>query len=86
MDNAMDAFVKVEKGRVKVEKEGGDYIEINGTRYKNEDATRAREQSPEYVEVDGKRYKKVKLDDDDATKVKKEVVLLKEVDGVIEID
>jgi hypothetical protein len=33
-DNPKEAAVKVEKEGVKDEKEGGDYIEINGTRYK----------------------------------------------------
>jgi hypothetical protein len=73
MDYAMDAAVKVEKDGVKIEKDGGEYIDT-----KKEDCKRAREQSPEFLEVDGTRSKKVKYYID-AAKVKEEVKPLKEV-------
>jgi hypothetical protein len=49
-DNAMDAVVKVENGGVKDEKEGVEYIELNGTRYKKEDGKRARQSISRWME------------------------------------
>jgi hypothetical protein len=58
MDKAIDAVVKVESGGVKDEKEGGDHIEINGTRYNSEDGKMARGQSPKEEDLMKRRARK----------------------------